>query len=137
MQIISCPGLSIAVATAMLGAHSMHALAAHHDVQVGGNDNAFSPPNVDVMIGDTVTFTNAGGEHNVATVSGSAFSFRCARLRSEWRRQQRAVEIHRHDSARSGAPDGERVLRTPRARHGRLDQRHQSGFPAVLRCRLS
>ena len=52
--------------------------AADHIVLVGGNNNAFSPPDTQVMVGDSVTFTNAGGEHNVASMTGAAFAFRCA-----------------------------------------------------------
>jgi len=54
------------------------ASAANHVVSVGGNDNAFSPANTNVLVGDTVTFRNAGGEHNIASQAGAAFSFRCA-----------------------------------------------------------
>ena len=58
--------------------------AASHTVIVGGNSSdpyggsavlMFSPSNLTINVGDTVTFTNAGGFHNVAADDGS---FRCA-----------------------------------------------------------
>jgi plastocyanin len=58
--------------------------AADHRVTVGGATSSggyqypvymFDPPNVAVNPGDTVTFVNAGGTHNVAADDGS---FRCA-----------------------------------------------------------
>lgn len=61
------------------------AWAASHTVQVGGTSSdpygvstgvlMFDPPNLTINAGDTVTFTNAGGFHNVAANDGS---FRCA-----------------------------------------------------------
>ena len=57
---------------------SCPAVAENHIVLVGGNNNAFSPANTDVMVGDTVTFTNAGGEHNVASMNDAPFPFRCS-----------------------------------------------------------
>lgn len=56
--------------------------AANHTVTVGGSaGNVFTPSSLDVLVGDTVTFTNAGGFHNVASVNqdpGAGFTFRCA-----------------------------------------------------------
>jgi len=59
--------------------------AASHTVIVGGTSNdpygggspvlMFNPSNLTIAVGDTVTFTNAGGLHNVAANDGS---FRCA-----------------------------------------------------------
>ena len=71
------PGCNVALSIGLLlGTQSV--LATNHVVTVGGNDNAFSPSNTDVMVGDTVTFTNAGGEHNVASVNNAPFAFRCS-----------------------------------------------------------
>jgi plastocyanin len=69
--------LQIAFAVGLL-VGSGSAIAEDHVVLVGGNDNAFSPANTDVMVGDTVTFTNSGGEHNVASMNDAPFSFRCS-----------------------------------------------------------
>ena len=49
-------------------------LAAEHFVQVGPG-LTFSPQNLTIQVGDTVTWTNAGGFHNVEASDGS---FRCA-----------------------------------------------------------
>ncbi|MDZ4814007.1 MAG: plastocyanin/azurin family copper-binding protein [Pseudomonadota bacterium] len=51
------------------------ALSANHDVAVGGNGFRFTPNRLSIAVGDTVTFTNAGGTHNVASQAGG---FRCA-----------------------------------------------------------
>lgn len=48
--------------------------AANHSVQAMPN-NTFSPANLTIQAGDTVTWTNAGGFHNVEASDGS---FRCA-----------------------------------------------------------
>jgi plastocyanin len=52
-----------------------HAAAAQLFIDVGGNDLAFSPALLSATVGDTVTFVNRGGFHNVAADDGS---FRCA-----------------------------------------------------------
>ena len=44
-------------------------------VNVGGSALAFSPKTLTISAGDTVTFHNKGGTHNVAANDGS---FRCA-----------------------------------------------------------
>lgn len=54
---------------------SAPAMAASHTVTVGGAGLRFSPRELTVNVGDTVTFTNAGGFHNVHAEDGS---FRCA-----------------------------------------------------------
>lgn len=52
------------------------ASAANHIVTVGGAaGNGYSPASLTIKAGDTVTFRNAGGFHNVAADDGS---FRCA-----------------------------------------------------------
>ncbi|HZP64870.1 MAG TPA: plastocyanin/azurin family copper-binding protein [Rudaea sp.] len=52
------------------------ARATSYFVNVGGNQLAFSPQTVVIDVGDTVTFVNKGGFHNVRADNGS---FRCAR----------------------------------------------------------
>lgn len=52
------------------------AWAVDHMVQVGGSAGiAYSPSNITINAGDTVTWTNFGGDHNVTADDGS---FRCA-----------------------------------------------------------
>lgn len=51
------------------------ASAANHVVLVGGSANGFSPATLTIQAGDTVTFRNAGGFHNVVADDGS---FRCS-----------------------------------------------------------
>jgi len=65
---ISCGMLSLALG-AQAGANAV--------VNVGGSaGNAFSPQIVTVNVGDSVTFINKGGFHNVVADDGA---FRCAR----------------------------------------------------------
>jgi plastocyanin len=52
------------------------AQAAGFIVNVGGAQNAFSPQTITITAGDTVTFVNKGGFHNVVADDNS---FRCAR----------------------------------------------------------
>jgi len=62
----------------MLAAAAWFSATAHADtaiVIVGGNGLAFSPQTTDINAGDTVTFLNFGGVHNVVADDGS---FRCA-----------------------------------------------------------
>lgn len=57
--------------------HCSVASAANHDVTITGN--SFSPSELTVQVGDTVTFRNqSGGVHNAVTDPGSANAFRCA-----------------------------------------------------------
>jgi plastocyanin len=49
--------------------------AANHNVIVGGNTQRFAPNVLTIAVGDTITFSNAGGTHNVAS---EAANFRCA-----------------------------------------------------------
>lgn len=51
------------------------AYAANWIVEVGGSHAAFSPAVLKVEIGDSVTFMNRGGVHNIVADNGS---FRCA-----------------------------------------------------------
>jgi len=55
----------------------MIASAANHVVEARSN-LTFSPSTLTIVAGDTVTFRNAGGFHNVVSDPGSATSFRCA-----------------------------------------------------------
>jgi plastocyanin len=41
------------------------------DVIVGGDENIYTPDAVVIAVGDTVTWTNAGGFHNVVAYDGS------------------------------------------------------------------
>ena len=47
------------------------AAAATFNVTVGGGANVFTPNTLTINVGDTVTWTNAGGFHNVAANDGS------------------------------------------------------------------
>lgn len=51
------------------------ARAANHNVNVGGAGLFYSPSTVTIQAGDTVTWINAGGSHNVVSNTGL---FRCA-----------------------------------------------------------
>ena len=51
------------------------ASAADHTVMVGGSGLVFTPSTLTIAVGDTVTFKNAGGVHNVVADDGS---FHCA-----------------------------------------------------------
>ena len=65
-------GLPALVAFACLAAN---ADAANWTINVGGAQLVFSPATLTITAGDTVTFTNQGGFHNVAADDGA---FRCA-----------------------------------------------------------
>ncbi|UXI66520.1 plastocyanin/azurin family copper-binding protein [Tahibacter amnicola] len=57
----------------------MSGFAANHTIQVGGaGGQVFDPPTLSIAAGDTVTFFNAGGFHNVQSDPGAVTSFRCA-----------------------------------------------------------
>lgn len=51
------------------------ALCANHEISVGGAAMGFAPSDLTIRVGDSVTFVNAGGTHNVVADDGS---FRCA-----------------------------------------------------------
>jgi len=51
------------------------AWSVNHNVNVGGGGFSFSPSNLTINAGDTVTFRNQGGTHNVVSDAGG---FRCA-----------------------------------------------------------
>jgi len=68
--------LSLALALPLLGALSAApALAANHTVHVGGAGLVYTPGTLTIQAGDSVTWTNDGGFHNVRADDGS---FRCA-----------------------------------------------------------
>ena len=50
--------------------------AANH--VVSGSGMSFSPRNLTINAGDTVTFQNGGGTHNAVSDPGSVTAFRCA-----------------------------------------------------------
>lgn len=51
--------------------------AADHEVLVGQGGNAYVPGTVTISVGDTVTFRQVGGFHNVASNPGAITAFRC------------------------------------------------------------
>jgi len=61
---------SIAVLLTLLLASGV-ATSATFNVTVGGTANAFVPSTLNIHVGDTVTWTNAGGFHNVAATDSS------------------------------------------------------------------
>lgn len=65
---------SLILMLSLLSLGSSPLLAAEHFVQVGPGFT-FSPTDLTIQVGDTVTWTNAGGFHNVEARDGS---FRCA-----------------------------------------------------------
>lgn len=68
---------SLAVPLFLLAAaFSASAAASDHQVSVGGSNDAFSPSTLTINAGDTVTFSEVSGSHNV--VSDTAGLFRCA-----------------------------------------------------------
>lgn len=54
------------------------AVAVDHPVTVGGATLTFSPSTLTINAGDTVTFTNAGGFHNVHSDPGAVTAFHCS-----------------------------------------------------------
>lgn len=51
--------------------------AVGHEVLVGQGGNNFVPSTLTISVGDTVTFRQVGGFHNVASNPGSVTMFRC------------------------------------------------------------
>ena len=64
--------------SSLLGLASANAWAVDHAVTVGGSGNVFTPSTLAIAAGDTVTFTNAGGFHNVTSDPGAVTSFHCS-----------------------------------------------------------
>jgi len=54
------------------------ALATNHVVSVGGATLTFTPKFLTINAGDSVTFKNAGGFHNVHSDPGTVTSFKCS-----------------------------------------------------------
>jgi plastocyanin len=70
--------MGIRLSAAALGLlFSAAAFAANH-VVTARSDLTFSPSSLTITAGDTVTFRNGGGFHNVVSDPGSVTSFRCA-----------------------------------------------------------
>jgi plastocyanin len=65
------PHRFMVLALAVLLLAAMPAMAATVNVAVGGASFSYSPQEVHIHPGDTVTWTNAGGGHNVAADDGS------------------------------------------------------------------
>jgi plastocyanin len=53
------------------------ALAANHEVVIGQSGNNFAPGTLTIQVGDTVTFRQVSGFHNVMSSEGAVTSFRC------------------------------------------------------------
>jgi len=72
--------LGILAIAASLAALPLTASAIDHPVTVNSGGFTFSPQTINANVGDTVTFTNAGGgfAHNVASDTGSPQSFHCS-----------------------------------------------------------
>ena len=70
--------IGVRLSAAVLGLlFSAAAFAANHVVTALSN-RTFSPSSLTITAGDTVTFRNGGGFHNVVSDPGSVTSFRCA-----------------------------------------------------------
>ena len=69
---------SASLPTLILALAAGPASAIDHTVHVGGAGLVFTPSSIDVLVGDTVTFVNDGGFHNVASDAGAPLAFRCA-----------------------------------------------------------
>jgi plastocyanin len=54
------------------------ASATDHQVQTLTSPNRFEPPTLTIAPGDTVTFSNGAGFHNVVSDTGAMVQFRCA-----------------------------------------------------------
>ena len=59
------------IGSSLLALLSASAFAADHRVTVGGGANVFSPKTLTINAGDTVTFVNGGGFHNVVANDNS------------------------------------------------------------------
>lgn len=82
---------------------AVSALAADHEVTVGGSAMRFAPSDLTIRVGDTVTFVNAGGTHNVVADDGS---FRCAAGCSTGGANRVAVGWYTMLKAQGAEPDG-------------------------------
>jgi plastocyanin len=68
IQLVAAGALALASVPALAANHVVHALSTR----------LFSPATLTINIGDTVTFVNDGGFHNVASDAGAVTSFHCA-----------------------------------------------------------
>jgi len=69
IQLVAAGALALACAPAFAVDHAVTALS---------GPNRFEPASLTINVGDTVTFTNGGGFHNVVSDAGSVTAFRCA-----------------------------------------------------------
>lgn len=69
--------MRLKILAGILAMTSLSAAAADHIVQVGTPTNMFTPANLTIQAGDTVTFTNVAGFHNVVSSPGAIATFRC------------------------------------------------------------
>ena len=96
--------------------------AANWTVNVGGAQLAYSPATLTITAGDTVTFTNQGGFHNVAADDGVVSL--CAELQRQWWRSGfHAVEFDGHVGVSRHGRLSLRSSRRCRTGHVRHDHR--------------
>ncbi|MGA9341801.1 MAG: plastocyanin/azurin family copper-binding protein [Rhodanobacteraceae bacterium] len=70
---------SIAIVASVIALAALPAFAVDHMVTVGGRAGpVFTPPSLTINVGDTVTFHNSGGLHNVRSDPDAVTSFRCS-----------------------------------------------------------
>jgi plastocyanin len=63
--------ISRIIGGSLLALLSVSAFATDHRVTVGGSALVFTPKTLTINAGDTITFVNAGGDHNVTANDGS------------------------------------------------------------------
>lgn len=79
VRVRAMPGWHLVRALIALGLGCFSATSFAADQMVTANSNlTFTPAHITINAGDTVTFVNAGGFHNVVSDPGSVTSFRCA-----------------------------------------------------------
>lgn len=70
--------MRLKILAGLLCSACLPAMAADHIVQVGlGNTLTFTPANLTIKAGDTVTFQGVAGFHNAVSNPGTVTSFRC------------------------------------------------------------
>lgn len=67
------PGLILLVLIAATA--TGHVSAAEHEISVGGRNQQFSPALLTIQVGDTVTWVNTGGTHNVRSINDAEGEF--------------------------------------------------------------
>ena len=70
--------IGVRLSVAVLGLLFPAAAFAANHIVTARSDLTFSPSSLTITAGDTVTFRNGGGFHNVVSDPGSVTSFRCA-----------------------------------------------------------